>query len=74
VAAVSGLIRILVCLGLFGVGAQALGGGTVGVFVSGAVALAVNHLWRQQQHAEYRQSVIEDEDLRLEVRERRSKP
>lgn len=72
------MIRIFSCLLLFGVGAQALGGGTFGVIVSGIVALTANHAWKRQQQveraAQHRQSVIADEDLRLEVRERRAKP
>jgi hypothetical protein len=72
------MIRVLSCLLLFDVGAQALGGGAFGVIVSGIVALAANRAWKRQQQAEraarHRQSVIADEDLRLEVRERRAKP
>lgn len=72
------MIRVLSCLLLFGVGAQALGSGTFGVIVSGIVALAANHAWKLQQQAEraaqHRQKVIADEDLRLKVRERRARP
>lgn len=72
------LVRILSWLLLFGIGAQALGGGDVGVIGSAIVALAVNRAWRQQQHADARrqhaEDVIADEQLRLAVRERQSKP
>jgi len=70
-----GLVRILSCLILFGIGAEALGGGDVGLIVSGLVALAISRAWRNQQRADARQQhaqdVIADEQLRLEVRERR---
>lgn len=74
----SGLTRILSCLILFGIGAQALGGGGVGVIGSGVVALAANHLWKAQQHADARRQhvadVIADERLRADVRELRQRP
>lgn len=68
------MIRVLVCLLMFGLGAQALGGGTFGVIVSGAIALAINWKWKQVNAQERRQRVIDDEQLRLEVRERRRQP
>jgi hypothetical protein len=72
-----GLVRILSCLLLFGLSAQALGGGTVGVIGSAIVAPGANHLWHEQQRADatrvHREAVEADEDLRLAVRERRSK-
>jgi hypothetical protein len=73
-----GLVRILSCLLLFGIGSEALGGGGVGVIVSGVVALAANHLWKAQQHADARRQhaadVIADENLRADVRELRQRP
>lgn len=68
------MIRVLVCLLMFGLGAQALGGGAFGVILSGAIALAINWKWKQVKEGERRQRVIDDEDLRLQVRERRAKP
>ena len=72
-----GLVRIMSCLLLFGMGAQTLGGGAVGVIGSAIVALGANHLWREQQRADatrvHREAVEADEELRLAVRERRSK-
>jgi hypothetical protein len=74
----SGLLRTFSCLMIFGWGAQALGGGGVGVILSAIVALAANHLWRQgqqQRHIrEHREYVIADEELRLHVREQQAKP
>lgn len=74
----AGLVRILSCLLLFGIGAQALGGGDVGVILSAIVALAANRVWRQQQHADARArhaaDVIADENLRADVRELRQRP
>jgi hypothetical protein len=74
----SGLVRILSCLVLFGIGAEALGGGDIGLIGSAIVALAINHYWKAQQHADarqqHREDVIADEQLRLEVRERQAKP
>jgi hypothetical protein len=71
----AGLVRILSCLLLFGIGAEALGGGDVGVIGSALVALGANHAWKAQQRAdarrEHARDVIADEQLRLEVRERR---
>jgi hypothetical protein len=66
-----GLVRIGSCLLLWGIGAQALGGGPVGVVVSAVVAFSVNRLWRLQQAADRRAAIVADEQLRLEVRERR---
>jgi hypothetical protein len=64
--------RNLACLLLFGVGAQALGGGAVGVIGSAIVALAANRAWKAQQHADARArhaaDVIADERLRADVR------
>jgi hypothetical protein len=72
------LLRILACLLLFGLGAEALGGGTLGVIGSAIVALAINRYWKAQQHADarqrHREDVIADEQLRLAVRERQAKP
>ncbi len=74
----SGLTRLLCCYLLFGLGAAGLApvvGDTPAVILSAIVALAVNRVWRQQQHAdarrEHARDVIADEQLRLEVRERR---
>jgi len=64
-------VRILSCLLLFGIGAEALGGGDVGVILSGIVALAINRAWKAQQHAA---DVIADENLRADVRELRQRP
>ncbi len=46
-----GLVRILSCLILFGMGAEALHplGEGVAVVVSGAVALAINRVWKVQR-------------------------
>lgn len=68
------MIRVLICLLLFGLGAQALGGGAFGVIVSGAISLWINWKWKQVNAEEHRRQVIADEQTRLEVRERRSKP
>ncbi len=72
------LTRVFCCLILFGWGAEALGGGAVGVGISGAIALGASYLWREQQRQQraqrHREAVIADEDLRLEVRERRARP
>lgn len=72
----SGLVRLLCVFWVFGYGAYALGGGAVGVIVAAIVALGVNYLWREQQRQrfarEHRDAVIADEDLRLEVRQRRA--
>ncbi len=70
-----GLVRILSCLLLFGLGAEALGGGAFGVTASAVVAFGANYLWREQQRSDrlrlHREDVIADEQLRLDVRERR---
>jgi hypothetical protein len=72
----AGFVRICCCLLLFGVGAEALGGGDVGLIGSAIVAFAVNRVWREQQReqarAEHRRDVIADEELRADVRERRA--
>jgi hypothetical protein len=72
-----GLVRILSCLILFGIGAEALGGGDVGVILSAIVALAINRVWRQQQHLDARrrhqEDVVADENLRADVRELRQR-
>lgn len=72
------MVRTFVCLWLFGVGAEALGGGAFGVVVSGAVALYVNKLWHDQKREElqtrHRKQVEADERLRLWVRRQQSKP
>lgn len=69
----AGLTRVLSCLLLFGLGAEALGGGAVGVIGSAVVALGINHVWREQQHTDARrrhaEDVIADEELRLAVRD-----
>jgi hypothetical protein len=68
-----GLVRILSCLLLFGIGAEALGGGDVGLIGSAIVAFAINRAWRSQQREQARQQhrrdVIADEELRRQVRE-----
>lgn len=72
------MVRILSLLILFGLGAEALGGGPVGVIVSAAISLFLNRVWKEQERRQleraHREAVIADEDLRLEVRERRAKP
>lgn len=74
----SGLTRILSCLVLFGIGADALGGGDVGVIGSAIVALAIDRVWKAQQHADARrqhqEDVVADEELRAQVRERLERP
>ncbi len=74
----AGLTRLLCCYLLFGIGVEALGGGTLGLIGSAIVALWINRAWRTQQHAdarrEHREDVEADEALRLHVREQRSKP
>jgi hypothetical protein len=73
----AGLLRILSCMLLFGMGAEALHGLGEGaaVIVSGIVAIGINRVWKAQQHADarqqHREDVIADEQLRLEVRHRR---
>ncbi|HXW58938.1 MAG TPA: hypothetical protein VEJ23_05615 [Solirubrobacteraceae bacterium] len=73
-----GFTRVLCCVLLFGLGAEALGGGAVGLVASAIVALGVNYLWRKQQQErllrEHRERIEADEDLRLAVRERRLRP
>lgn len=73
-----GLTRLLSCYFLFGVGAEALGGGDLGIIGSAVVALWINHAWKAQQHADarqqHREDVEADEALRLHVREQRAKP
>lgn len=72
------MTRTLVCLLVFGSGAQLLGGGIFGVVVSGAFALYVNKLWHDQTRSElqqrHRKEVEADEALRLRVREQQSRP
>lgn len=74
----SGLVRLLCVFWVFGYGAYALGGGAVGVIVAAIIALAINRVWKQQQHADSRRQHVEDveadEALRLKVREQRSRP
>jgi hypothetical protein len=74
----SALGRILACLLLFGLGAQALGGGAIGVLVSALVSLAANRAWRIAQEADrraaHRTQIMEDEELRLQIRDRRETP
>jgi hypothetical protein len=69
------MIRVLSCLLLFGLGAQALGGGAFGVIVSGAIALGANYLWKKQDRDErtrrHREQIVADEQLRLDVLHRR---
>lgn len=71
----AGLTRLLCCYLLFGIGAEALGGGDLGLIGSAIVALWINRAWRTQQHddarREHARDVIADENLRLEVRHRR---
>lgn len=76
----SSLVRLVCVFWVFGWGAWALSGlgDAPAVVIAALVALGINRVWREQQQqaraAQHRQNVIEDEDLRLEVRERRSKP
>jgi hypothetical protein len=74
----AGLVRILSCLLLFGIGAEALGGGDVGVILSAIVALAINRAWKAQQHVDARrqhqEDVVADENLRADVRALRQRP
>lgn len=76
----AGLLRLLCCFWVFGYGAYALSGLGDGpaVVIAALVALGINHVWREQQRErfarEHREAVIADEELRLEVRERRAKP
>jgi hypothetical protein len=71
----STLLRIPVCLWVFGYGAYALGHGVIGFIGAGIVALFVNELWKEhQQQTEirrHREAVVADEQLRLDVRHRR---
>lgn len=73
----SPLIRICSCLLLFGLGAQALAGGTLGVLGSAIIAFAANRAWRRQEQDERRRQherdVVADEQLRLDVRHRRER-
>ena len=47
------------------------------MIVSGAIALSANYLWYQQQRADFdrghREALIADEELRQQVRERRTR-
>lgn len=65
------MTRVFVCLLLFGWGAEALGGGTFAVIVSGAIALGASHLWkradRERQEDAHRRQVIADATLRAEA-------
>jgi hypothetical protein len=75
----SAFVRIIVCLWVFGYGSYALHGiGALGLIVAGFVALWINHAWKTQQHTQelraHRQTVIADEDLRAEIRQRRENP
>jgi hypothetical protein len=65
------MIRVLVCLLMFGLGAQALGGGAIGVIVSGAIALWINRTWKRVNAEDHRRQVVADEQLRLDVMHRR---
>lgn len=71
----SPLIRIVVCLWVFGYGDYALGGGLVGIALAGITALVVNHLWHEQEREQARrrheQNAVADEQLRLDVLHRR---
>jgi O-antigen/teichoic acid export membrane protein len=49
----AGVIRILACLLLFGLGAEALGGAAVGVILSALIAIFVNAYWREQQRRRF---------------------
>lgn len=72
------MIRVFSCLLMFGWGAEALGGGTVAVILSGIVAIGMNSLWKREaaldRARQHRRTVIEDENLRLAVRERKAEP
>jgi uncharacterized membrane protein YfcA len=65
------MIRVLVCLLMFGLGVQALGGGAVAVIVSGAVSLWINREWKRVNAEDHRRQIIADEQLRLDVMHRR---
>jgi predicted PurR-regulated permease PerM len=64
----AGVTRILACLLLFGLGAEALGGGVVGVILSALIAIFINAYWREQQRQrfarEHAEAVDRDEALR----------
>jgi O-antigen/teichoic acid export membrane protein len=64
----AGVTRILACLLLFGLGAEALGGGVVGVIFSALIAIFVNAYWRELQRRrfvrEHVEAVDRDEALR----------
>jgi hypothetical protein len=57
-----GLLRILSCLILFGMGAEALHGLGEGaaVILSGIIAIGIDRVWKAQQHADARQQHRED--------------
>lgn len=67
------MTRVLVCLLLFGLGAQALGGGPIALIISGAIALYVSWRWKQVKAEEHRRQVVADEQLRLDVLHRRER-
>jgi predicted PurR-regulated permease PerM len=64
----AGVTRILACLLLFGLGAEALGGGAVGVILSALIAIFINAYWRELQRRrfarEHAEAVDRDEALR----------
>ncbi len=76
----AGLLRLFSVWIIFGLGAEALHGLGEGaaVILSAIVALAINRVWRQQQHADARRQHAEDveadEQLRLAIRERQAQP
>jgi hypothetical protein len=65
------MTRVLCCLLLFGLGAEALGGGAVGVILSGGISLWLNHRWKEQERRDrlrvHRERIIDDERVRLQV-------
>lgn len=67
------MIRVLVCLLMFGLGAEALGGGPVALIISGAVSLWINWKWKQVNAEEHQRRVVADEQLRLDVMHRRQR-
>jgi Flp pilus assembly protein TadB len=64
----AGVTRILACLLLFGLGAEALGGAAVGVILSALIAIFINAYWREQRRQrfarEHAEAVDRDEALR----------
>ncbi len=65
------MIRVLTLVLLFGLGVEALGGGPVGVIISGTISLFLNFQWKRVDAENHRRSVVADEQLRMDVRARR---